>query len=57
MRILKDGLGFLAPTADQLVADLKFSRDTLSVALRDGPTITVPLAWYPHLINDHRGPT
>ena len=28
-----------------------FTKDTLSVALRDGRTITVPLAWYPRLFN------
>ena len=38
-------------TADARVADVKFAKDTLSVALRDGRTITVPLAWYPRLLN------
>src|SRR5437870_7142695 len=33
------------------VADVKFTKDTLSVALRDGRTITVPLAWYPRLLD------
>ncbi len=33
------------------VTDVKFTKDTLSVALRDGRTITVPLAWYPRLFN------
>jgi len=36
---------------DERVADVKFTKDTLSVALRDGRTITVPLAWYPRLYN------
>lgn len=31
------------------VEDLSFTEDTLSVALRDGRIITVPLAWYPRL--------
>jgi hypothetical protein len=44
-------MGILALAADERVADVKFSRDTLSVDLRDGRTITVPLAWYPRLFN------
>jgi hypothetical protein len=43
------GMGILALTADERVADVKFTRDTLSVALKDGRTITVPLTWYPRL--------
>jgi hypothetical protein len=38
-------------TAGERVVDVKFTKDTLSVALRDGRTITVPLAWYPRLLN------
>jgi len=38
-------------TADQPVTDVKFTKDTLSVGLRDGRTITVPLAWYPRLLH------
>ena len=30
---------------------MTFTKDALSVALRDGRTITVPLAWYPRLLN------
>jgi len=33
------------------VKDVRFSRDTLSVDLVDGRTITVPLAWYPRLLH------
>jgi hypothetical protein len=44
-------MGILALTADERVVDVKFTKDTLSVALRDGRTITVPLAWYPRLLN------
>ena len=40
-------MGILALAADERVVDVKFTRDTLSVDLRDGRTITVPLAWYP----------
>ena len=36
-------MGILALTADERVADVKFTKDSLSVALRDGRTITVPL--------------
>jgi hypothetical protein len=44
-------MGILALAADERVVDVKFTKDTLSVALRDGRTITVPLAWYPRLLN------
>ncbi len=44
-------MGILALAADERVVDVKFTKDTLSVALRDGRTITVPLAWYPRLFN------
>src|SRR5207244_5404433 len=45
------GMGILALAADERVADVKFTKDTFSVAVRDGRTITVPLAWYPRLFN------
>lgn len=44
-------MGILALRADERVTDVNFSKDTLSVDLRDGRTITVPLAWYPRLLN------
>jgi hypothetical protein len=44
-------MDILALAADERVADVKFTKDTISVALRDGRTITVPLAWYPRLFN------
>ena len=44
-------MGILALAADERVTDVKFAKDTLSVGLRDGRTITVPLAWYPRLFN------
>jgi hypothetical protein len=44
-------MGILAPAVDERVADLKITKDTLSVALGDGRTISVPLAWYPRLLN------
>src|SRR2546421_8744693 len=44
-------MGILALAADERVTEVKFTRDTFSVAIRDGRTITVPLAWYPRLLN------
>lgn len=44
-------MGILALAADERVMDVTFTKETLSVALRDGRTITVPLAWYPRLLN------
>jgi hypothetical protein len=35
---------------DERVAEVSFTDDVLSVALRDGRTISVPLAWYPRLL-------
>jgi hypothetical protein len=43
-------MGILALAADERVTDVKFTKDTFSVSLRDGRTITVPLAWYPRLL-------
>jgi Protein of unknown function (DUF2442) len=44
-------MGILALGADERVVGVKFTKDALSVSLRDGRTITVPLAWYPRLLN------
>jgi hypothetical protein len=44
-------MGILALAADERVADVKVTKDSLSVSLRDGRTISVPLAWYPRLQN------
>ena len=44
-------MGILALAADERVADVKFSDDSLIVSLMDGRTISVPLAWYPRLLN------
>lgn len=38
-------------TADTRVRDVSLTDDESSVALMDGRTITVPLAWYPRLAN------
>ena len=44
-------MGILAITADERVKDVHVSDDVFSVDLMDGRTITVPLAWYPRLMN------
>jgi hypothetical protein len=43
-------MGTLALAADERVSDVEVSSETLSVSLRDGRTISVPLAWYPRLL-------
>ena len=44
-------MGILALAADERVADIEITEDTLSVQLMDGRTISVPLVWYPRLLN------
>jgi len=44
-------MGILATAADERVADVFFDDDSLSVRLKDGRTISVPLAWYPRLLH------
>ena len=39
------------PTADERVLGVEFSDDDLSVSLRDGRVISVPLTWYPRLLS------
>ena len=36
----------------QQVKNVRFDEDTMSVDLLDGRTITVPLAWYPRLLDE-----
>jgi hypothetical protein len=43
-------MGILALKADERVSGVSFSADSLSVSLMDGRTISVPLAWYPRLL-------
>ncbi len=50
-------MGILATAADERVADVLFDEDTLSVRLKDGRTISVPLAWYPRLLHGYSGTT
>ena len=44
-------MSFLASVADERVLGVEFTDDALSVSLRDGRIITVPLVWYPRLLN------
>lgn len=44
-------MGILALAADERVADVEITEDTLSVRLMDGRIISVPLVWYPRLLN------
>jgi hypothetical protein len=44
-------MGILALGADERVTEVSFTDSTLSVAMKDGRTITVPLAWYPSLLD------
>ncbi len=37
-----------------LAVDVKVTEDELSVALEDGRTLVVPLAWYPRLVHGSR---
>src|SRR6266446_6825512 len=43
-------MGTLALAADERVRAVAVTDDTLSVALMDGRTISVPLAWFPRLL-------
>jgi Protein of unknown function (DUF2442) len=43
-------MGILALGADERVAGVTFTADTLNVTMKDGRTITVPLTWYPRLL-------
>ena len=38
-------------TTDERIADVLVTEDTLSVTLMDGRTISVPLVWYPRLLD------
>ena len=44
-------MGILAPNADERVKDVRVNDDTLTVDLMDGRTISVPLVWYPRLLD------
>lgn len=44
-------MGILALRADERVENVAFTADSLSVSLKDGRTIAVPLTWYPKLLH------
>ncbi|HKR01296.1 MAG TPA: DUF2442 domain-containing protein [Pyrinomonadaceae bacterium] len=44
-------MGILALAADERVAEVEVTEDELSVRLMDGRTISVPVVWYPRLLN------
>jgi hypothetical protein len=44
-------MGILAIRADERVKNVYFTEETINVDLMDGRAITVPLVWYPRLLN------
>jgi hypothetical protein len=46
-----DGMDILILKTDERVEAVYFTRDSLVVDLMDGRTISVPLTWYPKLLN------
>jgi hypothetical protein len=44
-------MGILALRADERISEVKVSAEALTVRLKDGRTIIVPLAWYPRLLH------
>lgn len=44
-------MNFSASSADERVLGVEFTDDALSVTLHDGRVISVPLVWYPRLLN------
>jgi hypothetical protein len=44
-------MGILALAADERVAGVEFTSDSLVVSLMDGRRISVPLVWYPRLLD------
>jgi hypothetical protein len=40
-----------APSSDERVLDVQFTDGAFSVSLRDGRVISVPLVWYPRLLD------
>jgi hypothetical protein len=47
----RHGMSSSVITADERVLDVAVSDDSLSVSLRDPRVISVPLVWYPRLLN------
>ena len=44
-------MGILAISADERVKNVRIDEDSLTIDLMDGRAISVPLAWYPRLLN------
>jgi hypothetical protein len=44
-------MGILALRADERVRGVSFAEDSLVVDLMDGRSISVPLVWFPRLLN------
>ena len=44
-------MGILAPSADERGRDVQVTADALTVALMDGRCISVPLVWFPRLLD------
>jgi hypothetical protein len=44
-------MGILAPAADERIVEVGFAGELLSVQLKDGRIVGVPLKWYPRLLN------
>lgn len=44
-------MGIFAVQADERVAAVEFTDDFLTVSLKDGRIISVPLVWYPRLLS------
>ena len=44
-------MSILAIQTDERVKNVSFTNDLISVDLMDGRTITVPLVWYPRLLD------
>ena len=44
-------MGILAVGADERVKDVRLTEDTLTVDIMDGRTLSIPLAWFPRLLN------
>ena len=42
-------MGILTLAADERVKNVSFTKDSISVDLMDGRTISTPLIWYPRL--------
>lgn len=47
-------MGILALRADERVLDVHITDEVLTVDLMDGRSISVPLAWYPKLLNANK---